>query len=78
MQGAEGALHLLLCLMCFQCHACCTGLGLNAALEDAPELAWFIQQQGLSADTLRAFERDRAPRLAQIVRQEEVLEPARL
>ncbi|KAK9794924.1 hypothetical protein WJX73_008825 [Symbiochloris irregularis] len=48
-----------------------TGLGLNMALEDCPELAWFIQEQGLSADTFRAFEKDRAPRVAQIVRQEE-------
>ena len=42
------------------------------ALEDGAELAWHVQTSGLNADSFRAFEKDRAPRVAQIVLQEEV------
>ena len=52
------------------------GQGLNIALEDGAVLAAHVQENGLSPATLRAFEKERVPRVATIVRQEEVLHPA--
>ena len=40
--------------------------------EDAAELAWHLQQSGLHADALRAFETERIPRVGIIVQQAEV------
>ena len=48
------------------------GQGLNIALEDGAVLAAHVQENGLSPATLRAFEKERVPRVATIVRQEEV------
>lgn len=46
--------------------------------EDAAELAWHLQQSGLSAGTLRAFEQERIPRVGVIVQKAEVPDPALL
>ena len=48
------------------------GQGLNMALEDGAVLAAHVQTAGLSTATLRAFERERIPRVAAILRQESV------
>ena len=42
------------------------------SFEDGAVLAAHVQEKGLSAATLRGFERERIPRVATIVRQEEV------
>ena len=41
------------------------------AFEDGAVLAAHVQESGLSADTLRAFEKERIPRVATILRQEQ-------
>ena len=51
--------------------ASCAGQGLNMALEDAAVLAAHVQESGISAATLRAFEKERIPRVATILRQEQ-------
>ncbi|KAK9818206.1 hypothetical protein WJX72_008832 [[Myrmecia] bisecta] len=43
-----------------------TGQGLNTGMEDAAELAWYIQQQGLTAEALRAYEAARLPRMVRL------------
>lgn len=48
------------------------GQGLNVILEDGAVLAWHLQQSGLSPESLRAFEKERIPRLAKMVGQDEV------
>lgn len=48
------------------------GQGLNIALEDSAALAGHVAESGLSVATLRAFERERIPRVATMLRQEEV------
>ncbi|CAL8461953.1 g1484 [Coccomyxa elongata] len=45
-----------------------TGQGLNMTMEDAAELAWHVQQQGLTPEALRSFELDRIPRVGVIVK----------
>jgi 2-polyprenyl-6-methoxyphenol hydroxylase-like FAD-dependent oxidoreductase len=59
-------LHVL--LLCLQvgdaAHAAYVdGTGLALSLEDAAVLAWHVQQQGLTADALRAYEAERIPRV---------------
>jgi 2-polyprenyl-6-methoxyphenol hydroxylase-like FAD-dependent oxidoreductase len=39
------------------------GTGLALSLEDAAVLAWHVQQQGLTAEALRAYEAERIPRV---------------
>ena len=41
------------------------------AFEDGAVLAAHVQESGLSVDTLRAFEKERIPRVATILRQEQ-------
>jgi 2-polyprenyl-6-methoxyphenol hydroxylase-like FAD-dependent oxidoreductase len=48
------------------------GQGLNMTMEDAAELAWFVQQQGLTTEALRSFEKERIPRVSVIVRKAQV------
>lgn len=44
------------------------GQGLNLALEDAAVLGWHLKQEGkLSVDALRAYERERSPRVEAIL-----------
>ncbi len=55
------------------CTACMhAGQGLNMTFEDAAELAWHLQQGGLGAKALRAFEKERIPRVGIIVQKAEV------
>lgn len=48
------------------------GQGLNMTMEDAAELAWFVQQYGLTPEALRSFEKERIPRVSVIVRKAQV------
>ena len=48
------------------------GQGLNTALEDGAVLAWHLQQGGLSAESMRAFEKERIPRVQSMAEQEYV------
>lgn len=55
------------CLSSFLCTAAYVdGTGLALALEDAAVLAWHVQQQGLTEAALRAFERERIPRVKEV------------
>ncbi|EIE25083.1 FAD/NAD(P)-binding domain-containing protein [Coccomyxa subellipsoidea C-169] len=45
-----------------------TGQGLNMTMEDAAELAWHVQQSGLTPEALRSFELERIPRVGVIVK----------
>lgn len=49
-----------------------TGQGLNTALEDAAELAWWLREEGLTPEALRYFEKERLPRMATIAYRENV------
>ncbi|KAK9819144.1 hypothetical protein WJX74_010469 [Apatococcus lobatus] len=50
-----------------------TGQGLNVTLEDGVVLAWHLQQGGLNPSSLRAFEQERIPRVAQMMQQDQAL-----
>lgn len=58
--------------------ACCSkagvdaGQGLNITLEDGAVLAWHLQDGGLCNKSLRAFEKERIPRVCKIVEQDQV------
>lgn len=41
-------------------------------MEDAAELGWFVQQMGLTAEALRAFELERIPRVGVIMQKAQV------
>jgi len=41
-------------------------------MEDVAELAWYVQQHGLTAEALRLFERERIPRVSRIVKKAQV------
>lgn len=41
-------------------------------MEDVAELAWHVQQYGLTAEALRMFERERIPRVSRIVKKAQV------
>jgi 2-polyprenyl-6-methoxyphenol hydroxylase-like FAD-dependent oxidoreductase len=43
------------------------GQGLNMTMEDAAELAWHVQQYGLTVDALERFEAKRLPRVKTIL-----------
>ncbi len=49
-----------------------TGQGMNTALEDGAVLAWHLQHGGLSAESMRAFEKERLPRVQKMAEQEYV------
>ena len=49
------------------------GQGLNMTMEDAAELAWHVQQQGLTPEALRSFELERIPRVGVIVKKAQVM-----
>ena len=51
------------------------GQGLNTGLEDGAVLAWHMQQGGLSAASMRAFEKERIPRVQGMAKQEYVSLP---
>lgn len=55
-------------------HLALAGQGLNMTMEDAAELAWHVQQQGLTPDALRSFELERIPRVGVIVKKAQVLQ----
>ena len=57
--------HMLKCLWT-------AGQGMNTALEDGAVLAWHLQQGGLSAESMRAFEKERIPRVQSMAEQEYV------
>jgi 2-polyprenyl-6-methoxyphenol hydroxylase-like FAD-dependent oxidoreductase len=54
------------------CNCDCVGQGLNMTMEDAAELAWHVQQHGLTAEALRSFELERIPRVGVIVKKAQV------
>ena len=43
------------------------GQGLNMTMEDAAELAWHVQQYGLTTSALERFEAKRLPRVKTIL-----------
>ena len=48
------------------------GQGMNTALEDGAVLAWHLQHGGLCEEAMRAFERERIPRVKSMAEQEYV------
>ena len=55
------------CLMYLKQTVGTAGQGLNMTMEDAAELAWHVQQYGLTEDALERFEAKRLPRVKTIL-----------